>query len=566
MTAYPENPTGSYLGAVFYLWRKITDRRKRGLRAISWTLHLKLASAMLLVLALDAVGYLNAVYHVSANDKALLAILAIIFTVVALLTIAVGLILPGVISYAAIEVSEAADHLAGGTLADFSRAMLALAASDLEEARVKLDFTPVVVRSRDEVGDMASSFNRLQQEIARAARGLDGAREGLREARHSLEQRVEERTQAEREARQAADAANRSKDQFLANISHDLRTPLNAILGYTQILLHDDKLTERQVSGLKVISRSGEHLLSLINDLLDFAKIEARKLDLDPRDVAVAAFLSSIAEIVSVRAAEKNLDFEFVCAPNLPSAIRADEKRLRQVLLNLLDNAIKFTKTGYVRFSVTFTPPGTLCFEVEDTGIGVESLELDTIFAAFARGQNGRVPAAGTGLGLAICRDIVRLMGAEIHVHSQVGQGSCFWFKLETTVSAAPLATVNPSWIITGYKDERKKVMVVDDVLDNRAVLVDMLTPLGFVVTEAKDGADALEKASAQVPDLVLVDLVMPDMDGLETIRRLRCMRTLEGTPVIVVSASASRDDSIVSLAGGGECVPRKADRSGLAS
>jgi PAS domain S-box-containing protein len=366
--------------------------------------------------------------------------------------------------------------------------------------------------------------------------------------------------EAERAARRVAEAANQAKNAFLANMSHELRTPLNGILGYAQILRRNKTLDPRQREGLSVIQHSGEQLLTLINDILDFAKIEAGKLELSLTDIALAKFLRIIAEIITIRARQKGLDFICDFAPKLPRGIHADESRLRQVLLNLLANAVKFTDRGQVSLRVRFSPPTRLRFEVQDTGIGIDVDKLGTIFQPFEQVSDPQRQLGGAGLGLAISRRFVRLMGGEIHVTSEVGVGSTFWFELDVpvieTVVAAP-----PERIVTGYEGPRKKVLVADDVIANRAMTIDMLSRLGFDVIEAANGREALEKAQATRPDWILMDIVMPQMDGLEAARRLRQLPGFEDVPIVAMSASASGSDERKSrLAGMNAFVPKPID------
>ena len=232
---------------------------------------------------------------------------------------------------------------------------------------------------------------------------------------------IEDQKQAQaaaESAKAAAETANQAKSTFLANMSHELRTPLNGILGYAQILLRDATLGERQVAGLRVIQQSGEQLLTLINDVLDFAKIEAGKQELSLTDIPLARFLRIIAEIISVKAEQKGLAFICDSAPDLPGGIRADEKRLRQALLNLLANAVKFTDQGQVTLRVRFLPPSRLRFEVQDTGIGIREDQLESIFHPFEQGGEAQRRLGGSGLGLAISQRFVRLMGGEIKVRA----------------------------------------------------------------------------------------------------------------------------------------------------
>ena len=341
------------------------------------------------------------------------------------------------------------------------------------------------------------------------------------------------------------------RSDFLAQMSHELRTPLNGILGYAQILRRDKSLGEQQLAGLNVIQQSGEHLLTLINDILDLAKIEAGKLELYPSNVSLPRFLNAIAEMIWVKAEQKGLDFLYDPAPELPAMIRADEMRLRQVLLNLLANAVKFTDGGCVRLSVRFSPPSRFRFDVQDSGIGIREDHLDAIFQPFEQTGEMQRRLGGTGLGLAITRQFVRLMDGDMHVESRIGQGSRFWFELELPVVDDAIAETDFERIVSGYQGARKTILVVDDVAENRTVVVDMLGRLGFQMAQASDGRDAFEKASTLKPDLILMDIVMPVMDGLEATRRLRQLPGLEELPIIAISASASDQDRERYLAAG---------------
>ena len=354
-----------------------------------------------------------------------------------------------------------------------------------------------------------------------------------------------------RVAKDAAEAANRAKDQFLANISHELRTPLNGILGYAQILRRDATMTERQLSSLGVIQQSGGHLLMLINDILDFARIEAGKLEMNVTDVPLGPFLRVIAEMVSVRADQKRLVLNYEAPPELSKVIRFDEKRLRQVLLNLLANAVKFTDRGAVTLAVRLVSDGRLRFEVRDTGVGVSSDRLEAIFQPFEQAGDFTRRTGGVGLGLAISRQLVRMMGSEIRVSSVVGQGSTFWFELDAPVSHAEVVDMSPALEIVGYEGDARHVLVVDDVAANRALIVDTLQRCGFQVWESGDGRDALEKALLSPPDLILLDTVMPVMGGLDVLRHIRASNMLRHVPVIVVSADASQRNAQANLGAG---------------
>jgi CheY-like chemotaxis protein len=337
------------------------------------------------------------------------------------------------------------------------------------------------------------------------------------------------------DARDQASEASRAKSAFLANMSHELRTPLNAILGYAQILQWDQQLSERQTTGLTTIEQAGQHLLALIDEILDLSKIEAGRLELHAAPLELAPFLQGIGNIIRVRAEQQGVRF-IHDAGELPAIVIADERRLRQVLLNLLGNAAKFTDRGEVSLRVRALDAdeyqARLRFEVRDTGIGIKPEDLDTLFQSFQQVGEERRRRGGTGLGLAISRQLVRHMGGDIQVESAPGRGSRFWFEIVLPTGSADAAPA-PERRVVGYEGERKTVLVVDDVPANRALLVDMLRPLGFTMVEAENGRVGLEKAQAVLPDVILMDNVMPVMDGLEATKRLRELPALKEVPVI---------------------------------
>ena len=341
-----------------------------------------------------------------------------------------------------------------------------------------------------------------------------------------------------------AERLARQRSAFLAQMSHELRTPLNGILGFAQLLQQDKGLNERQMRGVKIIRESGQHLLTLINDILDLARIDAAKVELNPSDVALPSFLAVVADIVRVKAEEKSLLFVEQFAPDLPHSVRADEKRLRQVLLNLLSNAVKFTDGGEVVLAVSAVGRAAgkvmLRFVVRDSGIGMTVAQRDRLFKPFEQVSEVSRREGGSGLGLAISRELVRLMGGDIEVSSDAGTGSRFWFDVELPLGAhrplAPSAPGRPA----GYAGRRRSVLIVDDVPQNRAVLVDSLNVLGFDLVEAVDGQQALACAERMRPDLIVMDMTMPVMDGLEATRRIRRSPALASIPIMASSGSTS--------------------------
>ena len=359
-----------------------------------------------------------------------------------------------------------------------------------------------------------------------------------------------------RAAMERAEVANRAKSAFLAAMSHELRTPLNAVLGYAQILKRDKSLTPPQQTGVSTIQQGGQHLLALINDVLDLSRVEAGKMEFHPKPVRLGELLTVVADIMRVRVEQKHLHFELELVAGLPVAISVDETRLRQVLLNLLGNALKFTDRGSVRLRVAPLPPdegaatdiASLRFEVLDSGIGIAADQIEAIFRPFEQVGEASRRAGGTGLGLAISRQLVQAMGGELKVESTPGKGSRFWFDVPMTVVAEPGARMIGPRFATGYLGPRKTILVVDDVATNRALLRDLLGALGFSTLEAESGRAALHQVAVAAPDLVLLDMVMPDMDGIETMRRLRMEARDPRTPVLMISASSTPEEEERSL------------------
>lgn len=425
------------------------------------------------------------------------------------------------------------------------------------------------IKTQDEIEELANAFNKMAETLA--------------ESYHDLELKKE-----------LADAANHAKSQFLANMSHELRTPLNGILGYAQILQRDKQITLKQQDGLRIIHQCANHLLTLINDILDLSKIEAQKMDLHKHDFHFPAFLQSVVEICRIRAEQKGISFIYQAISDLPIAIWADEKRLRQVLINLLGNAIKFTEIGGVQFTVSvldksedirqelgyreqgiedssaFILSSTMekstdyihpsiykiRFKIVDTGVGMKPEQLEKIFLPFEQVGDTKKQSEGTGLGLAISNKIVQLMGSNIQVKSELYQGSTFWIDLDLpeSIDWIQSARLIEGSKIVGIADGRKpNILVVDDKWENRSVVINILGELGFILTEASNGQEALEQAGKILPDLMITDLAMPVMDGFELTRRLRKLPEFDGLKIIVSSASVFESDQHQSLGVGAD-------------
>jgi PAS domain S-box-containing protein len=371
----------------------------------------------------------------------------------------------------------------------------------------------------------------------------------LNNYKNHLEELVKDRTLELIVEKNKAESANYAKSIFLANMSHELRTPLNGILGYTQIMKLDNDINDSHLEILTMIEQSGNHLLTLINDILDISRIEAGRLNLRENEIEFESFLLGIAGIIIMRVKEKGLEFNFEPVFELPHKIISDETRLRQILLNLLGNAVKFTNKGSVTFLISvqnkvikdgFTIV-KLLFEITDTGIGIQSDQLDKLFQPFVQVGAENVKDSGAGLGLAISQAIVKSMGGEIKVKSRINEGSTFSFELEfKEIFSDERKIINKK--ITGYIGNKYKILVADDKDYNRKVLVNLLIPLGFNLIEAVDGKNAVEMADNELPDLIFMDLRMPVLSGIEASKIIK-MTHKDKIKIIAVSANVFEND-----------------------
>lgn len=412
---------------------------------------------------------------------------------------------------------------------------------------IEISATPIFGETGEIVYAIAAFKDISQRKQAEAERlqfiqALEIKTEQLAESNRTLEQKVSERTAqlaaSMRNAEQAqaeAEAANQAKSAFLANMSHELRTPLNAILGFTQLMRHDSIVNPKHQEYLEIVSHSGEHLLALINDVLEMSKIEAGRVAFNENSFDLFYLLNSLEEMLELKALAKNLKLIFERHRDVPHYVRTDEGKLRQVLINLIGNAIKFTEQGYVQLRVgcireSHQPPNpeqivVLTFTVTDTGHGIASEEMDGLFVAFMQTESGRKTQSGTGLGLPISRQFVRLMGGEIRVESELNQGTSVTFEVQATIADSreivqPKIAKRPTAIAPDQPDYR--ILVVEDKFDNRGVLVELFQRVGFSVQEARNGQEAVELWESWQPHLIWMDMRMPVMDGYKATQEIR--------------------------------------------
>lgn len=414
------------------------------------------------------------------------------------------------------------------------------------------------ITQRKQAENLLAEYNRSLE--AQVKKRTDEFQQVIEELQTTQEQLIQsqkiaaqEQQAAVREAARSA-AANLAKSEFLANMSHELRTPLNAILGFTQIMSHDHALSTEHQQNLVIINRAGEHLLNLINDILAMSKIEAGRITLNLSSFDLIRLLENLEEMLRFRATSKGLELVFQYTSQLPQYIQADESKLRQVLLNLLGNAIKFTDTGKVILRVgmrdmgerIFPHPPHLFFEVTDTGRGIAPQELDLLFEAFGQTETGRKSQQGTGLGLAISRKYVELMGGDISVSSIIGEGSKFAFDIQiglATASEIQIKEIRRQVLSLAPAQSEYRILVVDDSTDSRLMLVKILTSIGFAVQEAANGTEAIALWQKWQPHLILMDMRMPIMDGYEATKIIKAREEIlipnRKTIIIALTANA---------------------------
>jgi two-component system sensor histidine kinase/response regulator len=350
----------------------------------------------------------------------------------------------------------------------------------------------------------------------------------------------------------AAEAANRAKSVFLANMSHELRTPLNAILGFSQLLEHDGQLSEKHKNKVSTINRAGRHLLSLINDVLEISRIEAGRITLHNETFDLIETLHTVEEIIRIRAMTKNLNFRIQNNGKLPHYVHGDANRLRQVLINLLGNAVKFTDTGEVVLQLTVTANDRIGFAIMDTGAGISSDDQNRLFHAFYQTDFGITKGEGSGLGLTISRAFVRLMGGEISVRSQLAQGSTFSFSLPLPEVSAPATVVTAKRVLSLAPNQPSvRVLIAEDDVDSRQLISCLLENAGFQIQAVSNGQEVIAAFQAWHPHFIWMDMRMPMVDGYQATRQIRALASGNNVKIAALTASVFKEERNDILAAG---------------
>ncbi len=534
----------AYAGSVGYLWRRMRDRQAAGLPRRRSSLHGKLTGSMLAVIAADGTGYLLAITQIH-HDPVLKAVLQDIFVAVAVLTITVGLVLPGMIGQAASELARAASDIAQSTVAELGRGLQALADGRLESAHANVEYHALQVYSRDELGEMARSFNAMSAEIAAIAHSLDEAREGVARSNQELLAYAEKQAglaEAELEARRSTEAANRAKSAFLSRASHELRTPLNAILGFGQLLQMSD-LDDQQRASVEQLLRGGDRLRALIDDLLHISKLQGAPEPIPLTELNLSRSIRSALSLLKPQAQAAGVSLVSDLPRKLP--IRGNLEQLNVIFLNLLTNAIKYNREGgSVSVRGEIRADGSVQITVNDTGVGIEPDVLHRLFSPFDRLGAENTSVQGTGLGLALTKQSVEALHGEITVDSEPGVGSTFTVALPgpTSVPAATQVPQEQHYAGSTASAARRLLYVEDDPV-NQEILARLVARRDELELDLAGSAEeARAYFSDRTPDLVLLDLNLQDDDGEIVLDDLRKDPATSRIPVVIVSADASEE------------------------